>query len=57
MAAMHRWADSRRQDSQGLPAEELDAFAKWMEERGGIAAQTASLVIGGPSVIDSKAWQ
>jgi tetratricopeptide (TPR) repeat protein len=57
MAAMRRWADARRQDSQGLPAEELDAFAKWMDERSDIAAQTASLVIGGPNVIGSKIWQ
>jgi tetratricopeptide (TPR) repeat protein len=57
LAAMHRWADSRRRDSQGLSAEELDAFAKWMEERSGIAAQTASLAIGGPRVLGSKNWQ
>ena len=33
MAAMHRWADARRQDSQGVSTEDLDAFAKWMDER------------------------
>jgi tetratricopeptide (TPR) repeat protein len=57
MAAMHRWADSRRQDSQGLSAEELESFAKWMEERGSIAAQTASLAIGMPGTIHLKSWQ
>jgi tetratricopeptide (TPR) repeat protein len=46
MVAMHRWADARRQDAQGLPAADVEAFAKWMDERAGIAAQTASLAIG-----------
>lgn len=57
MAAMHRWADTRRQDSQGLSAEELDAFAKWMDERTGIAAQTASLAIGAAAAAGSKPWE
>jgi tetratricopeptide (TPR) repeat protein len=46
MAAMHRWADARRQDAQGLSTADVDAFAKWMDERAGIARQTASLGIG-----------
>ena len=46
MAAMHRWADARRQDAQGLSSADVEAFAKWMEERAGIAGQTASLAIG-----------
>src|ERR1700723_599860 len=46
MVAMHRWADARRQDAQGLSSADVDAFAKWMDERAGIAAQTASLAIG-----------
>lgn len=46
MAAMHHWADARRQDAQGLSPADVDAFAKWMDERAGIAAQTASLAIG-----------
>jgi tetratricopeptide (TPR) repeat protein len=48
MTAMHRWADARRQDAQGLAAADIDAFAKWMDERAGVAAQTASLAIGAP---------
>jgi tetratricopeptide (TPR) repeat protein len=56
MTAMRRWADSRRQDSQGLSAEDLDAFAKWMDERSGIAAQTASLAIG-PHALAAKPWE
>jgi tetratricopeptide (TPR) repeat protein len=46
MAAMHHWADARRQDSQGLSSADVEAFTKWMDERSGIAAQTASLAIG-----------
>lgn len=46
MTAMHHWADARRQDSQGLPSADVEAFTKWMDERASIAAQTASLAIG-----------
>ena len=46
MVAMHHWADARRQDAQGLSSADVEAFAKWMDERAGIAAQTASLAIG-----------
>jgi tetratricopeptide (TPR) repeat protein len=46
MTAMRRWTDARRKDAQGLAPEDLDAFSKWVEERSGIAAQTASLAVG-----------
>ncbi len=46
MVAMHHWADARRQDAQGLSSADVEAFTKWMDERTGIAAQTASLAIG-----------
>ncbi|HEY0746854.1 MAG TPA: tetratricopeptide repeat protein [Steroidobacteraceae bacterium] len=46
MTAMHRWADARREDSQGLSSADVEAFTKWMDERAGIASQTASLAIG-----------
>jgi len=46
MAAMRHWADARRQDAQGLSPADVEAFAKWMDERAGIAAQTASLAVG-----------
>jgi tetratricopeptide (TPR) repeat protein len=46
MVAMHHWADARRQDAQGLSSTDVEAFAKWMDERAGIAGQTASLAIG-----------
>jgi len=47
MVAMHHWADARRQDAQGLSSADVEAFTKWMNERTGVAAQTASLAIGG----------
>jgi tetratricopeptide (TPR) repeat protein len=46
MVAMHRWADARRQDAQGLSSADVEAFTKWMDERASIASQTASLAIG-----------
>jgi tetratricopeptide (TPR) repeat protein len=46
MTAMRRWTDARRADAQGVPPEALDAFSKWVDERSGIAAQTASLAVG-----------
>jgi tetratricopeptide (TPR) repeat protein len=46
MAAMHHWTDARRQDSQGMSTADVEAFAKWMDERAGIAGQTASLGVG-----------
>jgi tetratricopeptide (TPR) repeat protein len=49
MTAMHHWADSRRQDAQGLSATDIDAFARWMDERSNVAAQTASLAVGAPT--------
>jgi tetratricopeptide (TPR) repeat protein len=46
MVAMHHWADARRQDAQGLSSADVESFSKWMDERAGIAAQTASLSLG-----------
>ena len=46
MLAMHQWTDARRKDASGLSPNEVEAFAKWMDERAGIAAQTASLASG-----------
>jgi len=46
MAAMHRWADARKQDAQGLSSADVEAFTKWMDERASIASQTASLATG-----------
>jgi tetratricopeptide (TPR) repeat protein len=46
MTAMRQWTDARRVDAQGLAAEDIEAFSKWVDERAGIAAQTASLAVG-----------
>jgi tetratricopeptide (TPR) repeat protein len=50
MTAMHQWADARRKDAQGLSPTDVEAFAKWMDERETVAAQTASLATGAPPV-------
>jgi tetratricopeptide (TPR) repeat protein len=52
MTAMHHWIDARRKDAQGVAPENLEAFSQWVEERSGVAAQTASLAIGARTV-----WQ
>jgi tetratricopeptide (TPR) repeat protein len=57
LASMQRWVEARRQDSKGPSAEELDAFVKWIDERGGIAAQTASLATGAASAATSQPWR
>ncbi|MEN9706133.1 MAG: hypothetical protein RLZZ393_2012 [Pseudomonadota bacterium] len=43
MEAMRRWVAERRRSPAGVAAADIDAFAKWVEERGAIARQTASL--------------
>jgi tetratricopeptide (TPR) repeat protein len=48
MTAMHHWTESRRKDAQGLSTADIDAFAKWMDERSNVAGQTASLATGAP---------
>jgi tetratricopeptide (TPR) repeat protein len=50
MTAMHQWADARRKDAQGLSPTDVEAFAKWMDERDTVAAQTASLASGAPPI-------
>ena len=46
MASMQRWTEARRKDAQGVSGEEIEAFAKWLSERAGVAAQTASMAVG-----------
>jgi tetratricopeptide (TPR) repeat protein len=46
MTAMRRWTDARRSDAQGVAPEAVESFSKWIDERVGIAAQTASLAVG-----------
>src|SRR3984957_16124884 len=49
MTAMRAWTDARRKDAQGVAPADIEEFAKWVEERAGIAAQTASLAISAPT--------
>jgi len=49
MTAMRAWTDARREDAQGLAPADIEEFSKWVEERAGIAAQTASLAISAPT--------
>jgi tetratricopeptide (TPR) repeat protein len=49
MTAMRQWTEARHQDAQGLAPGDIEAFSKWIEERAGIAAQTASLATGAPA--------
>ena len=52
MTAMRHWIDARHTDAQGVDPKSLEAFSQWVEERSGIAAQTASLALGARAV-----WQ
>jgi tetratricopeptide (TPR) repeat protein len=46
MISMHRWLEERQRDAKGLSAEDVAAFAKWVDERTAVAQQTASLWLG-----------
>jgi tetratricopeptide (TPR) repeat protein len=52
LTSMHHWVDAHRKDPQGVAPDSLEAFSQWVEERSGIAKQTASLAIGARTV-----WQ
>jgi tetratricopeptide (TPR) repeat protein len=43
MVSMQSWLTMHRSDSNGMRAADVDAFDKWLQERDGIAKQTASL--------------
>jgi tetratricopeptide (TPR) repeat protein len=43
MAAMQKWLIDHRSNAGGMRASDVDAFDKWLQERDGIAKQTASL--------------
>jgi tetratricopeptide (TPR) repeat protein len=43
MSSMQKWLSDHRSDAHGMRAADVDAFAKWLDERDGIAKQTASL--------------
>ena len=40
---MQKWLADHRTDAHGMRAADIDAFDKWLQERDGIAKQTASL--------------
>ncbi len=42
MVTMQKWLDSHRAAANGMRAADIDAFGKWLQERDGIAKQTAS---------------
>ena len=43
MVSMQQWLTTHRADSNGMRAADVDAFDKWLQERDGIAKETASL--------------
>jgi tetratricopeptide (TPR) repeat protein len=43
MSAMQKWLTGHRSDANGMRASDVEAFDKWLQERDGIAKQTASL--------------
>jgi tetratricopeptide (TPR) repeat protein len=42
LASMQKWVESHRAAANGIRAADIDAFGKWVQERDGIAKQTAS---------------
>ena len=46
MVAMQKWLESHRVAANGMRAADIDSFDKWMQERDGIAKQTASAAAG-----------
>jgi hypothetical protein len=42
MASMQKWLASHRQAANGMRSADIDSFDKWLQEREGIAKQTAS---------------
>jgi tetratricopeptide (TPR) repeat protein len=49
MAAMQRWLGEHRQDAAGVRGADLDAFDHWVQERTGIANQSAALAPAAPA--------
>ena len=46
LESMQKYIEARRKEPNGLAAQQLDEFARWVDERAGIAQQTASLDTG-----------
>jgi tetratricopeptide (TPR) repeat protein len=49
MVSMQSWLESHRAAANGMRAVDIDAFDKWLQERGGIAKQTASTSAAAPA--------
>ncbi len=43
MLNMQKWLESHRSAANGMRQSDIDAFGKWVQERDGIAKQTASI--------------
>jgi tetratricopeptide (TPR) repeat protein len=43
MVAMQKWLEDHRTAANGIRAADIDSFGKWLQERDGIAKQTASI--------------
>jgi tetratricopeptide (TPR) repeat protein len=48
MASMQKWLESHRAAANGMRAADIGSFGKWVEERDGIAKQTASAAASTP---------
>ncbi|MGH8313981.1 MAG: tetratricopeptide repeat protein [Steroidobacterales bacterium] len=53
MAAMQSWVAAHKQDAQGLSAADLEAFAKWVDERAALSQQAG---IGQEPTASSAGW-
>jgi tetratricopeptide (TPR) repeat protein len=43
MVVMQKWLEAHRAAANGMRASDIDSFGKWVQERDGIAKQTASI--------------
>jgi tetratricopeptide (TPR) repeat protein len=50
MDSMQKWVEIRHVAANGLHPADIDAFGKWLQEREGIAKQTAQAAAGAPGV-------
>jgi len=53
MATMRIWLESHRVAANGMRAADIDSFGKWLQEREGIAKQTASASAAAPAAAPS----
>jgi tetratricopeptide (TPR) repeat protein len=53
LQSMQQWLAERRKQPAGVAAADLDAFARWVDERAAVASQTASLA---PGFVPVRRW-